>query len=1318
MSSGREVTQRPGSSSSEGSQTQAEETDKYSPDKIMMKLDRDEVKAMRDEFDEFFPTGIELPNFLWLMKCAIDVPPEEQGELVLGSYQLFHEIDINGDEHMEWAEFTQYIIDAVMGQQQREKKDDRELTPSEIMELAESHKSRRYKLSNVTDRSLHSGPVKNIAYCSSLDLVMVIEEGANTVKLYNLQSKCKSQIVPITTDKHDHMVPALTKDSYVLSVAYSEAENLYLVSASNRRFYVFENAAHSIRQVREFPVDVIEHQVWYFPTHRAWMSAGSDLQLKHWDVSSGKEFCRLAGHTQMVMDAVEITTPLCIASASLDGTVILWDLAERKPIVTLNKIGVHNKGVRSVDYCADYGGNITSVGFEKNIHVWSPEVSWNQCYIGKMEGHNCPVVACKFFAGRPVCASVDELGNVRLWDIRALQTLQILTHDRGKLEVSRLLTIAKHDKFVVAGHRLIWFELQKEFSATQSSIYDARPLFADFNRYYMEIVIVTKADLRVYDSKTGRLKRIYTDIHDQKYESEVTSFCFDHRHRKFFIGDSSGGIRTYNFSNGALMKVISKVKRKEKSEKSDAQSHAETKKPRYMAILEEMASSSSHLQLLEADSHSKQSLELFKSNPDDFYTEVSGLHFCAEDKMLVVSTWDSSLRIFDENDPDSSAVLRVMRGGHQGSNITAITYSPLFSLVASGASNGLVSVWDFELGKIEAALVGHTKEVSCIRFLEPYPVIMTAAHDFLVCFWYVRPFVGKMRYHCFYRVCNRSWGLTREVRTTINCFSLLAYTGPAVLKEKKPGHHKQLIETSEIAGLKETTRASSFTKFKPLPEKSAIRAPPQEEPVAEAEPSDDENYADDEETEFVEENYEWVEDPAPELSEDPEAEIQAPRLYAYLADVKGNVKVWRIDALCRYFNIPQVIDSERDKQTYNPRRKDEKNAENEVKFWVKESQEFSFPLVKRPWKLLSVKEWHAHKDLILTIQTIEDPRGLLTCSADRTVRTWDWRGQLWGVIAINAPEVPANWMFPFDWEAKRQKDIAKVTEVLNLIGEKMKFEAKAAEPVAPKKPRIRKQKDTQAFKAKTQKVDKPSTAQLIESLFAKQLRNEDPAEMEERVSESQPRNLRGHALSLLKRIEKYERTKKREEGEKSTSRRDEAYRNKKLRRAIDMNESASSIKVPEDLKSKTPALKKARYRPEALREEALHSIPEAKRASPRAELRPSASTDMLRKPPRRPLHGFDKSSLEANRKHLESLGREIQSMKHSFLQRHPSIPLDIKYQPGESLRALNRQFSMLQLQASSVLQRDDSLDLLRRKRNILQGAGETALKSNVFRTLL
>jgi hypothetical protein len=34
--------------------------------------------------------------------------------LVHGALKLFSEIDINGDAHMEWSEFMQYIIDAVV----------------------------------------------------------------------------------------------------------------------------------------------------------------------------------------------------------------------------------------------------------------------------------------------------------------------------------------------------------------------------------------------------------------------------------------------------------------------------------------------------------------------------------------------------------------------------------------------------------------------------------------------------------------------------------------------------------------------------------------------------------------------------------------------------------------------------------------------------------------------------------------------------------------------------------------------------------------------------------------------------------------------------------------------------------------------------------------------------------------------------------------------------------------------------------------------------------------------------------------------------
>jgi hypothetical protein len=48
------------------------------------------------------------------MKAAINHNKEDRYDLVYGLQKLFAEIDINGDEHMEWSEFNQYIIDAVI----------------------------------------------------------------------------------------------------------------------------------------------------------------------------------------------------------------------------------------------------------------------------------------------------------------------------------------------------------------------------------------------------------------------------------------------------------------------------------------------------------------------------------------------------------------------------------------------------------------------------------------------------------------------------------------------------------------------------------------------------------------------------------------------------------------------------------------------------------------------------------------------------------------------------------------------------------------------------------------------------------------------------------------------------------------------------------------------------------------------------------------------------------------------------------------------------------------------------------------------------
>lgn len=242
----KDETQEVSSSSSDESreELQLKVKGKYSAERLMMMLDKEKLEALEEEFNDH-PDGIELHSFVWLMKCAMAVSPEEKAELVLGLYYLFQEIDINGDEHMEWSEFTQYIIDAVMGQQTKERSEDKELTPAEIMELAHSHKSRRYQLSKLIDRSLHTGIIRHISYYPSLDLIPVVEMGSAGVRLYNVNCEVKFTITP-----------QFTRNAFVLAAAYSDKEYLLVIIGSDNCMYVYEKDGSGFRFFKSFQTEI------------------------------------------------------------------------------------------------------------------------------------------------------------------------------------------------------------------------------------------------------------------------------------------------------------------------------------------------------------------------------------------------------------------------------------------------------------------------------------------------------------------------------------------------------------------------------------------------------------------------------------------------------------------------------------------------------------------------------------------------------------------------------------------------------------------------------------------------------------------------------------------------------------------------------------------------------------------------------------------------------------------------------------------------------------------------------------------------------
>ena len=57
--------------------------------------------------------GLNISDFVKVLYKYVQHEPKENIKVVNGLIQLFHDIDINGDDAVEWTEFTQYISESV-----------------------------------------------------------------------------------------------------------------------------------------------------------------------------------------------------------------------------------------------------------------------------------------------------------------------------------------------------------------------------------------------------------------------------------------------------------------------------------------------------------------------------------------------------------------------------------------------------------------------------------------------------------------------------------------------------------------------------------------------------------------------------------------------------------------------------------------------------------------------------------------------------------------------------------------------------------------------------------------------------------------------------------------------------------------------------------------------------------------------------------------------------------------------------------------------------------------------------------------------------
>lgn len=181
--------------------------------------------------------------------------------------------------------------------------------------------------------------------------------------------------------------------------------------------------------------------------------AGAGRLCELWEVDellrhgSGDPVARLAGHNHWVWAADFSPDSTRLATASSDGTIRVWDLAASvraaaaqrsrrvrgKPAEIAVLTG-HDGPVCAVAFDPS-GRLLLSGGVDKTLRVWSldvgqitpdgeqqPLLAWSERVV--LRGHDAAVYGVGF-APSARAVSVDELGEIKLWDWRESQHVQL-----------------------------------------------------------------------------------------------------------------------------------------------------------------------------------------------------------------------------------------------------------------------------------------------------------------------------------------------------------------------------------------------------------------------------------------------------------------------------------------------------------------------------------------------------------------------------------------------------------------------------------------------------------------------------------------------------------------------------------------------------------------------------------------------------------------------------------------------------------------------------------------------------------------------------
>ncbi|KAL1523030.1 hypothetical protein AB1Y20_017992 [Prymnesium parvum] len=640
---------RPGASSegggdgvaARGQERSAAKTD-FTLDLMMMLNSQNLVRLKQQAQFAKYRDELSVQEFCSVMQrhLTAHLQPTEQERIhfVAKLAELFAQIDVNGDERMEWQELTSFLVEALNG--------------ADLSNPILKYREIEPILDQTRLRSEQS--VEKVYYFEQLDRLLLCEGPSAGVLVYSPQaSACKNDL-----KGHTREVLAAEIIEEIACVVTSGAD-LALC------FWDVAGATPSWKLRQRASVGTSQLALRWCPgSSPALFSAGADGALLMWDVVSLAVVYTLPGHKDSVTSLVLLRQlKSLLASSSLDGTIRLWDVQQRPPR-ECHLLRGHERGVNCLAFSNDFR-HLFSGGLDHELLVWNPQ---SETIICALRNHLAAITAIEAVQGTPQVVSADCAGVICIWDCRSLSCSQKLAVQVPPgYQLTSIAVLPKHRQIACAARRLAMFQGPEE---TQPWLTDGQPLAVGlYNTASRSFVTASGCNVMIWDAATGRLLRKFCDV----TAAPITAICFDDRERKLILADHKGSMRVINYSNGALMKRM--------------QSHtAEVSQLLYVPSRQHIISTSWDRNIMLQDESQPDVGKLIRTTPSGHACDVTCAAFSQRFDLLATGADDGSLQVWQLDErgvphPEERLV------GHSCC-ITAMTFLEPWGLLCSADSCG------------------------------------------------------------------------------------------------------------------------------------------------------------------------------------------------------------------------------------------------------------------------------------------------------------------------------------------------------------------------------------------------------------------------------------------------------------------------------------------------------------------------------------------------------------------------------------------------------------------------------------------------------